>query len=91
VLLNPTVIIEVLSPNTESDDRGKKFQRYREIDTLRDYVLIAQDEARIERFARQESGLWQLSEATGLAAEVALPSIGCVLRLAEVYEVVEWH
>lgn len=57
-LLNPTVIIEVLSPSTERYDRGKKFQHYRELPSLREYVLIAQDSLRVECYLRQESGSW---------------------------------
>jgi len=84
-LLNPTVIIEVLSPSTESYDRGKKFQHYRALDSLQEYVLIAQDQARIERYLRQPSGEWLLSDAVGLEAVIDLPSIQCKLALADVY------
>ena len=85
-LLNPTVIIEVLSPSTEAYDRGEKFEHYRTIESLREYLLIAQDRYHIDHFVRQDDGLWVLSDATGLEAMIALPSIGCVLPLAEVYE-----
>lgn len=57
-LLNPTLLIEVLSPSTELYDRGRKFQHYRTIDSLREYVLIAQDQPRIERYLRQDDGTW---------------------------------
>jgi Uma2 family endonuclease len=86
ILLNPTLVIEVLSPHTERYDRGKKFQHYRELESLQEYVLIAQDSPHIERFVRQEDGLWQFSEATGLEAALELSSIGCTLALVEVYE-----
>lgn len=85
-LLNPTVIIEVLSPNTERYDRGRKFQHYRELESLQEYVLIAQDSPHIEKYLRQADGFWQFSEATGLEDEIALVSIHCKLTLAEVYE-----
>ncbi len=84
-LLNPTLIVEVLSPSTELYDRGKKFQKYRTIDSFQEYVLIAQDEYRIERFLRDETGNWIFSEAISAQAEVNLTSIGCTLRLADVY------
>ena len=71
-LLNPTVIIEVLSPSTESYDRGRKFQHYRALASLQEYVLIAQDSARIERYLRQPSGEWLLADATGLDAVIEL-------------------
>jgi Uma2 family endonuclease len=85
-LLNPTLIVEVLSPSTESYDRGKKFEHYRTLGSLAEYLLVAQDEPRIERFLRQEGGLWLFGEAAGLDASLLLPSIGCELRLAEVYD-----
>ena len=59
---NPTLIVEVLSPSTEQYDRGKKFQNYRTIATLCDYLLIAQDATRVEQFVRQEDNRWLLSE-----------------------------
>lgn len=90
ILLNPTVVIEVLSPNTERFDRGRKFQRYRELESLQEYVLIAQDSPHVERFARQDNGVWQLSEAHGLQASLSLTSIACVLRLAEIYEQIDF-
>jgi len=89
-LLNPILLIEVLSPLTESYDRGKKFQHYRALDSLQEYVLIAQDQARIEHYLRQPSGEWLLSDAVGLEAVIELPSIGCTLTLAEVYEKVNF-
>lgn len=85
-LLNPTLLIEVLSPSTEGYDRGKKSAHYRTLDSLREYVLIAQDEARVELFARQDDGHWLLSEAAGLDGTILLASIGCELRLADVYD-----
>lgn len=88
-LSNPTVIIEVLSPWTESDDRGKKFQHYRELASLQEYLLISQDSPRIERYLRQENA-WALSDAVGLDTVLTLPSIGCTLMLAEVYERVKF-
>jgi Uma2 family endonuclease len=85
-LLNPTVIIEVLSPSTERYDRGKKFQNYRTIDSLAEYLLIAQDTYRIEQYIRQPDQQWLLSEATSLDAMIELPSIRGTLALVDVYE-----
>lgn len=84
-LLNPTVIIEVLSDSTEDYDRGKKFKHYMGIASLREYVLIAQDEARIDHYVRQAQGDWLLSVATDPMAAVYLPSIECALALTDVY------
>ncbi len=89
-LINSTVLIEVLSPSTERYDRGQKFQHYREIASLREYILIAQDSPRIERFLCKDDGKWELSDSKGLAATIELPSIGCTLALAEVYEQVDF-
>lgn len=88
-LLNPTVIVEVLSPSTETYDRGRKFQNYRTITTLNEYLLIAQDTYRIEHYVRQPDEQWLLSEATALDDTVTLPSINCILTLADVYEKVQ--
>jgi Uma2 family endonuclease len=87
VLLNPTVIIEVLSPTTESFDRGGKFLRYRtHIETLNDYVLVSQDKPLIEHYLRQPHGQWLLSSVSGLESSLYLASIDCHLHLAEVYD-----
>ena len=83
-LLNPTLLVEVLSPSTEAYDRGGKFAHYRKIDTLREYLLVL-DQPGIERYVRQ-GDVWILTEAVGLEASVALESIDCVLSLREVYD-----
>jgi Uma2 family endonuclease len=84
-LLNPTLLIEVLSPSIEAYDRGGKFAHYRKIATLREYLLVAQDQPGIERYVRQ-GDVWILTEAVGLEASVPLESIDCVLSLREVYD-----
>jgi Uma2 family endonuclease len=84
-LLNPTLIIEVLSPSTESYNRGKKFQLYRKLESLQAYILIAQDSVHIEHFARQGES-WVLTDFSGRDAVVTLPSIDCTLALEDVYE-----
>ncbi len=84
VLLNPTVVVEVLSPSTEAKDRGEKFLRYRQIASLTDYVLIAQNERRVEQFTKQSDGSWRLVEMFD-AGEVRLDSVGCTLTLADIY------
>lgn len=84
-LLNPLVLVEVLSPSTESKDRGEKFLRYRRIEALSDYLLVSQDAHRVEHFQRQADGSWRLTEAEGLGGSVTLDALGCVLPLAEVY------
>ncbi len=88
-LLNPTLIIEVLSPNTEAYDRGKKFEHYLSIDSLAEYLLVSQTAPRIEQFLRQDGGHWLFTAVAGLDSRIALPSIQCELSLAEVYDKVE--
>ena len=90
-LLNPTLIIEVLTPSTEAYDRGDKFRHYRAIPTLQEYVLISQNNPRIERYLRQNDNTWLFTDATGLDAELELPSIGCTLPLARVYKQVDFE
>lgn len=90
-LLNPQSIIEVLSDTTEKYDRGKKFELYRQIESLREYALISQDRAHIELFTRGDDGHWRLSEATGLDAAIEMAAIGCRLALADVYAKVSWN
>lgn len=89
-LLNPTLIIEVLSPSTERYDRGKKFQHYRALESLKEYVLVAQDQARIERYLRQPNGEWLFADAAGLETSLELQSIGCTLALADVYDKIDF-
>lgn len=85
-LLNPTVLIEVLSESTERYDRGKKFSFYRTIESLAEYVLVAQDEYRIEQYVRQPDDRWLLSDHRRPEDSVELASVQCVLALREVYE-----
>ncbi|HLM02731.1 MAG TPA: Uma2 family endonuclease [Pyrinomonadaceae bacterium] len=89
-LLNPVLLIEVFSESTESRDRGKKFQHYRSIESLREYVLVAQDEARIEKYVRQGEGFWVLSEAVGLDSEIKFDSVDCRIALGEVYDKIDF-
>jgi Uma2 family endonuclease len=89
-LLNPGVIIEVLSDSTEAYDRGKKFENYRQIPTCREYLLVGQKEPRVDQFIRQSNGEWTLKEAAGLSGEISVPALGVVLRLAEVFAKVKF-
>lgn len=88
-LLNPTVIIEVLSSSTEQYDRGKKFQHYRTIASLQEYILIAQDSFRIEQFSRK-GNQWILTDAKTLESVIQLTSIDCTIALSDVYEKVSF-
>ncbi|HVR07312.1 MAG TPA: Uma2 family endonuclease [Thermoanaerobaculia bacterium] len=86
-LTNPAVIIEVLSPSTESYDRGRKFRHYQTLDSLREYLLISQDRPKVEHFLREDDReRWRPTVVTDLAASITLPSIGCQLELSEIYD-----
>ncbi len=87
-LLNPAVIVEVLSRSTEANDRGEKFAHYRQIDSLRQYVLIAQDRMRVERYARDEADpeRWTLTALDTPDAVLDLRAIGCAVPLREIYD-----
>ncbi|MEI9813366.1 MAG: Uma2 family endonuclease [Acidobacteriota bacterium] len=85
-LLNPTVLIEVLSPSTEAYDRGFKSEQYRKIETLKEYALVSQTKPHIEIYSRQPDGRWLLSEESGLDASFRLESVGCLIPLAEIYD-----
>jgi Uma2 family endonuclease len=88
-LLNPTLIVEVLSESTEAYDRGGKFAHYRKLASLMEYVLIAQTKPHIEHYVRQPDNRWLLAEADSLHDSIHLPSIDCHLALAEVYDKVD--
>jgi Uma2 family endonuclease len=86
VLLNPRIIIEILSPSTEAFDRGGKFIRYRNYnETLTDYILVSQTEPLVEHFSRQSDGNWLMSPTSGLDKTVHIPSIDCHLQMSEIY------
>ncbi len=87
-LLNPDVIIEVLSESTESYDRGSKFAHYRRLDSLQEYVLIAQNSICVEHYARQNEK-WLLTEISKLTGNLHLQSIGCTIPLIDIYDKVE--
>jgi Uma2 family endonuclease len=90
VLVNPTLIVEVLSPSTEAYDRGEKFLRYQELTALTDYLLVAQRYPCLEHFAKQANGQWLLTIETHLSSSLCIASINCRLPLAEVYEWVQF-
>ena len=90
-LLNPKLIIEVLSDSTEAYDRGGKFEYYRQLESLAEYLLINQYKPHVERFVRQSGDAsWLLTEAHGLEAKMSLSAIDCELSFAEVYAKIEF-
>ncbi|MGA2175696.1 MAG: Uma2 family endonuclease [Verrucomicrobiota bacterium] len=90
VLLNPTVLAEILSESSESYDRGKKFALYRQIPSLREYLLVSQDKPQIEQFIRQAGGEWLLRDVVGMDGKLTLPSLNITVALAEVYANVQF-
>ena len=85
MLLNPIIVVEVLSPSTEAYDRGEKFAHYRQLTSLQEYILVAQDRVLVEHYRRQEKQ-WILTDFQELAERLLLPSIQCELPLQEIYE-----
>lgn len=90
-LLNPAVIFEILSPSTEAYDRGFKFENYRTIESLQEYVLISQDRIHVDVYRRQPGNSWVLSEAKSLEEAVELHTAGVTLSLADLYDRVRFE
>lgn len=88
-LLNPSVIIEVLSPSTAEYDRGAKFDHYKTIESLKEYVLVWQEKKRVARYTRLPDDSWVLTDFIGEDSQIELVSIGCTLSMAEIYERVD--
>lgn len=90
VISNPLLIVEVLSPSTAGYDRGEKFEHYRTIPTLADYLLVSVDEPRVFHYSLR-GDLWVFGETAGLGAAVILPSIETTLALADIYALIEFE
>ena len=88
-LLNPTVLVEVLSKSTASYDRGEKFEHYRKLDSLAEYLVIAKNKYHAEHYTRQIDNRWLLSETDDIQKTIHLSSIECDLALADIYDKVE--
>jgi len=88
-LLNPVLVVEAVSPSTEAYDRGRKFEHYKTLDSLRDYLLIATDRPHADLYTRQPDGRWLLTSASRLEDSLTIDSVGATLRLADIYEKVE--
>lgn len=91
VVLNPHVIIEVLSPSTSTFDRNEKFDRYRQwLPSLTDYLLVSQDRPKVDHYHRTEPQCWVLRTLQGLDATLRLDAIGCTIPMAEIYEGIDF-
>ena len=89
VVLNPLLIVEVLSPSTEGYDRGEKFDYYKSTSSLQDYLLVEQNEARVLLYSRHEDH-WDMREVKGVGGSILLPSVGVTLALSDVYALIEF-
>jgi Uma2 family endonuclease len=89
-LLNPSLLVEILSPSTEAYDRGRKFEHYKTLESLREYLLIAQDRIHADLYTRQADGRWLLTSADRLEDRLTLESVGAEVSLADLYEKVEF-
>ncbi|MEM7532683.1 MAG: Uma2 family endonuclease [Chloroflexota bacterium] len=85
ILLDPTIVIEVMSSSTATYDRGEKFQHYRTTSSLTEYILIAQDTCSVEHYTRDDDDTWQLRKAAELSDTLYLPTIDCALPLSMIY------
>jgi Uma2 family endonuclease len=85
-LLNPQLLIEVLSDTTAAYDRGEKFAHYRRVESVQDYVLVSQDEVLVEHFTRQPGGLWLYSASSDPCDALRLPGLGVEIALADIYD-----
>ncbi len=90
-VLNPTLIIEVLSPSTEAYDRGFKFAQYRTMESLQEYSLVSQSEPRVEVFRRQPGGDWLLSDAAGMESTCRFDSVSCTIAVKDIYDKVSFE
>lgn len=90
-IMNPTLIAEVLSESTEKYDRGAKFERYRSVPSLVEYLLVAQDRVHVELYTRRPDGVWNLREWNDPDAEIDLASVPCRLKVARIYTQVEFE
>ncbi len=86
VILNPILLIEVLSESTEGFDRGGKFQAYQRLESLQEYILLSQNKPVIEQYVRQSEAVWKYTAVIGLESSLSLPSIECTLNLSNVYD-----
>ena len=85
-IVSPTLIIEVTSPSTIRRDEGEKFVAYQAVPTLREYLLVSQDERRVTHYTRASGGAWERRDVTDADASLELESVGCPLKMRDIYE-----
>ena len=91
LLVNPVLLIEILSPSTAAYDQGEKFIAYQSIPTFREYVLVAQARAQITHYTRQSDGQWLRNDLVGIKNQIVLSSIGCTLTFEQIYRRVRFN
>ncbi|MEZ4668251.1 MAG: Uma2 family endonuclease [Anaerolineae bacterium] len=91
MLLNPTLIVEVLSPSTKDYDRGEKFFHYRTLESFQEYLLVAQDSIHVEHYSRNPDNTWLLEETNLADATISLKAVGCTVLVADLYEKVTFE
>lgn len=89
-ITNPVLVVEVLSPSTESFDRGKKFEYYRMVPSLRQYILVSQEEPMVESYYKEGESRWIYTVAKGIEQAILFQSLGCEIALKEIYRKVDW-
>lgn len=84
-IINPIMVVEVLSKSTESYDRGDKFHKYRQLDSLKEYILVNQEKAVVETFYKKDSNIWEIARVSGLDQKVEIKSLSLILTMKELY------
>ncbi len=91
VYINPILIVEVLSKNTAAYDRGEKFRSYQQRASFKEYLIVSQEQPKVECFYREEENLWRISYAVGLDKSIHLHSLDCEIPLTEIYVFIEFE
>ena len=89
-LLNPVLIIEILSLSTEMYDRTRKWEQYQSIESLQEYLLTSSDRTHADLYSRQQNGRWMFSSASRIEDTLEIPSLGCALKLSAIYDQVKF-
>ncbi|MGB0930234.1 MAG: Uma2 family endonuclease [Chitinophagales bacterium] len=90
IVVNPSLIIEVLSPSTAAFDRGDKFRFYKSLSSFKEYILITQDQPLVEGFYREEKNLWRISHATEMEESIPIYSLGAEISLKDIYAFIDF-
>lgn len=89
-IINPILIVEVLSKSTESYDRGDKFYKYRQLESFKEYILADQEKAVVETFFKRDANIWEISRISGLDQVITIKSLGIKIKMSELYLDIYW-